>query len=171
MYLLSIGASVDGVACSEKFLTSGLSMLHFAAHKGDQEFLENVFKRHPGVSEEGLQPIHFAASSWHVSAIRFLLEHAKNTKSLLEARSNPSHPRINERGQYQITKLGDDVRRGSPLHFATKSGHVEAVEVLLKAGADLEARDEEGSTALQFAVEVYESKDLFVHVDRCRCQF
>jgi ankyrin repeat protein len=161
VYLLGIGASVDGVVCSQERSTSGFSMLHFAASYGDQEFLENVFKKDPVVSEEGLQPIHLAARSGHVSALRFLLERAKDPKSLLEARTNQSHPIINGRGPYQHMKLGDDIRRGSPLHFATKFGNLEAVEFLLRAGADLEARDEQGLTALQFATAVPDFKDLF----------
>jgi ankyrin repeat protein len=74
VYLLSIGAPADGVVCSQERFTSGLSMLHFAASYGDQEFLENVFQREPVVSEEGLQPIHLAARSGHINALRFLLE-------------------------------------------------------------------------------------------------
>jgi ankyrin repeat protein len=135
-------------------------MLHFAASYGDQEFLGNVFKRGPGVSEDGLQPIHLAARGGHVSALRFLLERAKDPKSLLEARTNQSHPRSNGRGPPQNFKLGDDIGRGSPLHFATKFGHVEAVEFLLRAGADVEARDEQGLTALQFAIITLKFKDL-----------
>jgi ankyrin repeat protein len=161
VYLLGIGAPADGVVCSQERSASGLSMLHFAASYGDQEFLENVFKREPAVSEEGLQPIHLAARGGLVSALRFLLERAKDPKSLLEARTNQSPPRSNGRAPYQHMKLGDDIKRGSPLHFATKFGHVEAVEFLLRAGANLEARDEQGLTALQFAIMAPEFKDLF----------
>ena len=161
MYLLGIGAPADGVVRSQERSTSGLSMLHFAASYGDQEFLENVFKRGHGVSEDGLQPIHLAARGGYVNVLRFLLERAKDPKSLLEARTNQSPPISNGRVPYQHMKLGDDIRRGSPLHFATKFGNLEAVEFLLRAGADLEARDEQGLTALQFAIMVPEFKDLF----------
>lgn len=37
----------------------------------------------------------------------------------------------------------------SPLHEAAKAGHREVIEALVGAGADLEACDEQGRTALQ----------------------
>jgi ankyrin repeat protein len=50
-----------------------------------------------------------------------------------------------------LIKLGEDLRCACPLHFATTFGHVEAVEFLLRAGAELEAREEDRLTPLQFA--------------------
>ncbi len=38
-----------------------------------------------------------------------------------------------------------------PLHVAVYDGNVEAAEILLRAGADIEARDNWGLTALQVA--------------------
>jgi len=44
-----------------------------------------------------------------------------------------------------------DYHSRSPLHDAARHGSLEAVQALIDAGADLEARDEDGSTPLMLA--------------------
>ena len=44
----------------------------------------------------------------------------------------------------------------TPLHWAAKSGHEKVVEVLLKAGAKIEAKDKDGMTPLHLAATNYE---------------
>ena len=44
-------------------------------------------------------------------------------------------------------------RQMTPLHVASKHGHLEIVQILLEAHADIMARDEEQKTALHFAAE------------------
>lgn len=39
----------------------------------------------------------------------------------------------------------------SPLHLAAEQGHLDAVNLLLRYGADVEARDSDGATALEKA--------------------
>ena len=46
-----------------------------------------------------------------------------------------------------------DACRYTPLHYAAKMGHVECIEALLAAGADLANRTSDGSTALHLAAE------------------
>ena len=41
----------------------------------------------------------------------------------------------------------------TPLHLAAKVGHEDAVAALLRAGADVDAKDEEGNTPLELAAE------------------
>ncbi|KAF6226136.1 hypothetical protein HO133_009002 [Letharia lupina] len=45
------------------------------------------------------------------------------------------------------------------LHYAAKAGHVEIVQQLLERGADCNARDKKGKTALHYFEEQYESRN------------
>ena len=44
-----------------------------------------------------------------------------------------------------------DVYRETPLHYASSHGHVDIVNLLLKKGADINARAKNGSTAVIYA--------------------
>jgi len=50
-----------------------------------------------------------------------------------------------------IVLLSSDDSNRSALHWASRNGHVEAVDLLLKAGADADAADVEGHTAADAA--------------------
>lgn len=45
-----------------------------------------------------------------------------------------------------------DVQENTPLHLAAYQGHLQIVELLIKNGAKLNAKDDEGDTALANAV-------------------
>eukprot|EP00057_Strongylocentrotus_purpuratus_P003817 XP_003727426.1 PREDICTED: ankyrin repeat domain-containing protein 7-like [Strongylocentrotus purpuratus] len=45
-----------------------------------------------------------------------------------------------------------DVKENTPLHLAAYQGHLQIVELLIKNGAKLNVRDDEGDTALANAV-------------------
>lgn len=53
---------------------------------------------------------------------------------------------INKGAEVAVTKFGR-----SPLHLAAHKGHIEVVQVLLKAGCDLDIQDDGGQTALHRA--------------------
>ena len=46
-----------------------------------------------------------------------------------------------------------DNKQATPLHLASGKGHAEVVELLLKQGADVMARDEKGMTPLDVAIQ------------------
>jgi ankyrin repeat protein len=46
----------------------------------------------------------------------------------------------------------DSIRRGRPLMHAANNGHTSAVKALVECGADAEATDDNGYTALMVAV-------------------
>jgi ankyrin repeat protein len=156
-YLFQLGASVHGVACSKELTTAGFSTLHLAAFNGQLELFESILKQDPVISEEGIQPIHLAARSGRLTILRFVLEHTKDKRKLLEARN--SETRDGPSGRR--FKFGEELGYACPLHFAVRFQHVEATEILLRAGAALEAREEQGLTALQLAVQGYSHKAMF----------
>ena len=45
----------------------------------------------------------------------------------------------------------NDIYRSTPLHLASKGGHLSVVKLLLEAGANANLIDHSGSTALQLA--------------------
>jgi ankyrin repeat protein len=156
-YLFQLGASVHGVACSKEFTTAGFSALHLAAFNGQLELFESILKQRPAISEEGIQPIHLAARSGRLTILRFILEHTEDKRKLLEARN--SKTRVSPSGGR--LKFGEELGYACPLHFAVKFQHVEATEILLRAGAALEAREEQGLTALQLAAQGHSHKEMF----------
>ena len=155
-YLLEIGASVNGKACGKESYKAGYSAVQLAALNGDFELFESIFRKAPFVAAEAMQAFQHAARRGHVTILRFLLQHATDKKSLLEA-GTPEVPDVDNEHLSVSTEVLDYSR---PLHLAVTHGHFEAIEVLLRAGADLEARDEDGMTALQLAVESREHREI-----------
>jgi ankyrin repeat protein len=150
-----LGAHVDGTACSKEVSRAGLSALQLAALTGDLDLFKAIFERDPVLPGYPCQPIHLAAQVGHVNILQFILETSKDVKSLLNARTAKKLGHEEVRWVYGRT-LGN----ACALHLAVVSGHLEAAEVLLKAGADLESRDETGCTALQHAIQTYRCKDI-----------
>lgn len=74
----------------------------------------------------------------------------------------PSPPKNKKVGQPEIVRLlcewdadmeeADSIRRGRPLMHAANNGHTSAVKALLECGAEPEATDDNGYTALMVAV-------------------
>lgn len=60
----------------------------------------------------------------------------------------------------------DSIRRGRPLMHAANNGHTSAVKALVECGADPEATDDNGYTALMVAV----FSDRCVYVGVCVCR-
>ena len=59
----------------------------------------------------------------------------------------------------RVLNLSDDSGQ-TPLIVAAMGGNMACVEVLLKCGADRQARDTAGTTALQYATELGQSAEL-----------
>lgn len=146
-YLLQLGVPVKGVSCVKESNTEGLSAFELVTLNGEFELFEKMFNQDTLTTEEKTQAFYFAAGTGRVHILRFLLEHAEEKRRLLEARKRSSQNIENEK---QFTNSGE-LEYIRPLHLAVYNRHVEAAEFLLRAGADIEARDDTGLTALQLA--------------------
>jgi ankyrin repeat protein len=83
-----------------------------------------------------LMPIHVASAAGHAPVIELLVQHGVSPSVLS--------------GYYGMR----------PLHFAAMSGRAAAIGSLVKHGAKVNARDTEGTTAVQFAIDARSSESI-----------
>lgn len=105
------------------------SPLMLAALKGYLEICKKLIARDADVNKPGWTPLHYAATGGHVAVVTFLLE---NHAYIDAASPNGS----------------------TPLMMAARYGTIDAVKVLLTAGADPGVKNAVGLTAVDFAREV-----------------
>ena len=121
----------------------GFTALHMAAHNGHVEIARLLLSKganpkhqkglnKPGfVNEAGWSPLHWAAKNNHADMCELLIEHGAS----IDAEASAAF------------------HFGTPLHIAAGAEErVDALESLLKAGADVDLRDDEGNSPLHFAV-------------------
>ena len=106
--------------------TSGESPLMMAALKGELDLASEMVKKGADVNKTGWTPLHYAATSGHVSVMKLLLENY----AYIDA-SSPNG--------------------STPLMMASMYGSVQAVQLLLNEGADPMLKNQQGLAALQFA--------------------
>ena len=118
-------------AAVARYLMAGEQPLHIAAREGAVDAAQKILAADArGLSagdRYGYLPIHLAADTGHAGLVATFAEHG--------------------------APVGDqgNSAKWSPLHFAASRGHVDVVEALLGAGADRDARDGNGRTALDAA--------------------
>ena len=132
------------------FFTAAVSAdsLHQAAEKGDIGAIERLLAAlaDPNArNEDGDTPLHRAASEGHTEAVSALLAAGADlnardsvTDPLSAARNAPTDAIAAELASAAIR--GDN----TALHLAADAGHVEAIGILLTAGADIDALNADG---------------------------
>lgn len=124
--LCHAGAGVD---CTTKH---GLTPLQVAVMHGKLETAQELIRRgaNRGIKDKhDRNLLHLAAEGGDVSTIQYLINDIK------------------------IGVASKDSKGRTPLQWAARGGHIEAVDTLLGYGADPQARDHEGRTALHWGVE------------------
>ncbi|CAM9091022.1 unnamed protein product, partial [Hapterophycus canaliculatus] len=142
---------------------NGLTALHFAAKLGKLEVTRLLLRY--GADKDAFEkdrctPLHLAAKNGHVALVEILLSAGANV-ALRSGESMSAIDLAAEKGHLEILKLliyhGADVNATSPetggtaLHVATRSCKTGAMDVLLDAGANSDARDHHGITPLKIA--------------------
>lgn len=115
---------------------AGESPLMLAALKGQLPLVKRLIERQAEVNKPGWAPLHYAATNTEpvsTEIVRLLLEH---------------HAYID----------AESPNRTTPLMMAARYGRPDVVKLLLEEGADPTLRNEQGLTALDFAVRA-ERKD------------
>lgn len=105
----------------------GESPLMLAALKGHQDIVDTLIKKGADVNKTGWTPLHYAASGGHAAIIRLLLE---------------NHAYID----------AESPNGSTPLMMAAMYGTGETVDLLIAEGADPQLKNQQGLTALQFAM-------------------
>eukprot|EP00455_Lapot_gusevi_P019327 TRINITY_DN2071_c0_g1_i1.p1 TRINITY_DN2071_c0_g1~~TRINITY_DN2071_c0_g1_i1.p1 ORF type:complete len:744 (+),score=178.34 TRINITY_DN2071_c0_g1_i1:283-2514(+) len=118
------------------------SVLHAAAANGDVEVIQYLLNLPVSYTLEGQQAsgqsvLHIAACHGHVAALRIFLDYARahrlDIAFLLSLRS---------------------MFGSKPLHEAVTGAHVDAVRLLIEAGSDVNAQDNDGQSALHMTAAI-----------------
>nr|GAT54196.1 predicted protein [Mycena chlorophos] len=162
--LLSISQS-----CNRR-TNSGYTPLHQAARGGYSKIvkvlLDNGANPHQ-IDADSETPMHAAASGNHSQVVKILIDAGADCKAIDTRGNTPFHAALYTSRHYRglrsgIVKLfldiGADYRSTNkagetPLHLAAAAGQVECVHILLTAGASWTAKDHNGSSTLQVAMD------------------
>ncbi|MBI3713144.1 MAG: ankyrin repeat domain-containing protein [Burkholderiales bacterium] len=107
---------------------NGDTALMLAAYLEKVDWLSELIFAGAQVNQAGWTALHYAAAAGDLQIVAVLLEHRADLNAL-----SPNHT--------------------TPLMMAARKGNVSVAELLLKEGASLDAKNMQGMTALDFAVE------------------
>ncbi|MBN2461630.1 MAG: ankyrin repeat domain-containing protein [Candidatus Cloacimonetes bacterium] len=164
-YMLEKGADVNAAD------TSGITPLHDAAWRGDVKVVRFLVENGAKVntrSNQGMTPILNSAFTDSVAVLRYLLEQGADVncfdhenKACYSSWGTPLLQTV-KRGKLEMSKMLIDhmaevdlKERSSlrvPLHYACMAGYSDLADLLIDAGADIDARDMFERTPLFYAV-------------------
>ncbi|EDQ85735.1 uncharacterized protein MONBRDRAFT_28916 [Monosiga brevicollis MX1] len=126
------------------FLYNGHTPLHVACHEGHDNVVEMLLKH--GVDAEakgkgGYTPMHRACGSGHVKVVEMLLKHGADTEAKNNVSTVPLPPSSPLYPPMMVHLYPMMMLMMMMLYLACGSGHVKVVEMLLKHGADTEAKN------------------------------
>ena len=141
----------------------GHTLLHLAAHGGSREILDTLLQGSPDLEvqdNDGTTPLLFAVKSCRPDITELLLDlgtsvehrdHEGMTALHLAARCRDPQVvrRFLNRDGLDLEIL--DAKKHTPLHHAAGWGRVDNIRLLLEAGADPMAKNQDGETALDIA--------------------
>jgi len=145
---------------------AGTTLLHQAARYGYVELAEFLLSERARVDLVDIAectPLHYAVMNAHIDLERLLLQNGANANPPKNPYGyTPLHFAVMGKEKHlelaePLVESGANVnavaRTGlfRPLHFAANTGNADAVRLLLDAGAEVNARDAQGGTALHAA--------------------
>ncbi|MBE6417359.1 MAG: hypothetical protein E7033_02710 [Akkermansiaceae bacterium] len=147
-----------------------------AARKSDHRTLQhllNVGARTEYRNDEGQTAVHLAAQARQVTCLKRLLEAHANPNTTDHQNMTPLMlATINNKASFVRTLLaaGADLSvyylDDTPVTMAAKKGHIECLQFILDAGADVNSRDKHDKTLLHIAAEKGDIKMLHVLYER-----
>ena len=161
-------ALLQAGANARKSNDRGQTPLHWASEEGHIEIVRALLEAGAGEDvrkrdEYGYSPIYNACEGKHFEVFRALVEAGGDVNKLdsggYTALHDASRWGLTEGVRYLCVERGADVNKSTtggdghtPLTLASNYGHVEAVRVLLEAGADVNKRRSDGRTPLFLAM-------------------
>lgn len=144
--------------------TARRTALHDAAESGDAAFVASLLLERDSQLDardsNGLTPLYLAAQSGHAEIVSSLLAAGASANAVGRFGRTPLHRAVRG-GHISVvrallsspgTRLNDRQEGGdSALHEAASNGHTEIVELLIAAGADVNAANDLGETPLHYA--------------------
>ncbi|XP_009931289.2 CARD- and ANK-domain containing inflammasome adapter protein [Opisthocomus hoazin] len=140
--------------------SSSETLLHVAAANGHLTIMEYLISKGAKTDvkdKKGRTPLHRAAEKGHGDAVEVLLQHGAYMYSLDMAGKTPLHLAAQNNHSHILKMLLKEEARSyrsqhNFLHRAALKDESSLAEMLLKAGASTDGRDERGQTALSYAV-------------------
>src|ERR1043166_6286166 len=135
--------------------SSGQTALHYAVERSDPRLVDLLIQQGADVNvanQHGTTPLRIAAWAEDKDLMELLTAHGAKVDVFVAA------------GEGMISQLASllqattglararDEKDRTPLHWAVRGGQSEAVDLLVKQGADLDAKDERSFTPLYFAL-------------------
>ncbi len=137
----------------------GGTALHFAAASGAEKVAEALIEAGADVNAQDkklVTPLHDAVFENREKVVSSLMEHGANLSvEDDEGRTAADYAVLDNKSNDLVkhfAKSPGDRNGHTPFHYAASEGKYEAVQALLDAGADVDARDKQGKTMLHHAV-------------------
>ncbi len=137
--------------------------LHWAAAEGKAEFAELLLAHGAEVSARnvfGASPLSNALFWKHLDIVKLLVGHGCDFFDAVELGDEEMVERLlkgNRELALQAIEHGE-----TALHLAARRGHNQIADLLLKYGADVNAKGPEGQTPLFYAIDQYETARLLI---------
>ena len=156
----------------------GNTVLHYAAENGHlevvQELMEDLVEKNPAAfNEEGLTPMHLASANGHLSVVQEIKKESglmnpstTNGWSVLHASASHGQLVIVEEICMDLDEKNPMGYLITPLHQASKDGHLEIIQFFHKILSDISVPDLNGMNSLHHAAK--EGHNSFMTIGSCK---
>jgi pectate lyase len=165
-YLLAKGAQVDAWSGFP-----GGTPLDYAAENGHRAVVELLLTRGADVHSKregwptGDTPLHSAVRAGHKDIVELLIAYKADVNAKNNEGQTPLDIALQRKGKNIVELL---IQKGADIsiHMAARYGLLEKLKDLIAKGTDVNARDKDGKTALDVAVEKYNKEIATLLVDK-----